>query len=170
MLKIVGYGDRFSVAPGETIRFMVSAAGDGRYRAGLLRIIHGDCNPAGPGLQGASRSRAPFDGSYQGRVQEIHAGSYVRAPHHECCEGLGAFTVAAMIWPTTPAKGAQGIICKWDEARRAGVGLEVGEDGGLALILARRQGRKQRDRHAASRCWRGAGISWPPPTTPPPVS
>ena len=135
MLKIVGYGDRLSVAPGETIRFMVSAAGDRRYRAGLVRIIHGDCNPQGPGFK-AEQVASPFEGSHQGRQQEIHAGSYVRAPHHECCEGLGAFTLAAMIWPTMPGKGAQGIVCKWDEGRGAGVRLEVGEDGGLAVTLA----------------------------------
>jgi N,N-dimethylformamidase len=135
VLKIVGYGDRFSVAPGETIRFMVSAADDRRYRAGLLRIIHGDCNPQGPGFK-AEPVASPFEASYQGREQAIHAGSYVRAPHHECFEGLGAFTLAAMIWPTTPAKGAQGILCKWDDARGAGVRLEVGEDGCLAMTLA----------------------------------
>src|SRR5918996_3346416 len=133
MLKIVGYGDRLSVAPGETIRFMVSAENERRYRAGLVRIIHGDCNPQGPGFK-AEPVASPFAGSYQGRAQPIHAGSYVRAPHHECCEGLGAFTLAAMIWPTTPAKGGQGILCKWDP-RGAGVRLEVGEEG-LAVTLA----------------------------------
>jgi N,N-dimethylformamidase len=105
VLKIVGYGDRFSVAPGETIRFMVSTAGDRRYRAELLRISHGDCNPQGPGFK-AEQIASPFAGSYQGRQQEIHAGSYIRVPHHECCERPGAFTLAAMIWPTTPTKGA----------------------------------------------------------------
>jgi hypothetical protein len=135
VVKIVGYGDRFSVASGKTIRFMVSTADDRRYRAELLRIRHGDCNPQGPGFK-AEPIASPFAGSYQGRRQEIRAGSYVRVPHHECCEQRGGFTLAAMIWPTTPAKGAQGIICKWDEARHAGVRLEVGEDRGLAVTVA----------------------------------
>jgi N,N-dimethylformamidase len=135
VLNIVGYGDRLSVAPGETIRFMVSAAEGRRYRAELLRVIHGDCNPQGPGFK-AEQVASAFDGSYVGRQQEILAGSHVRVPHHECFEGLGAFTLAAMIWPTTPAKGAQGILCKWDDGRNAGVRLEVGEDAGLALTVA----------------------------------
>jgi N,N-dimethylformamidase len=135
VLKIVGYGDRFSVAPGEIIRFMVSATANRRYRAELVRIIHGDCNPQGPGFK-AEQIASPFDGGYGGQQQEVHAGSYVRAPHHECCEGLGSFTLAAMIWPTTPAKGVQGIVCKWDEARGAGVRLEVGHDGGLTVTVA----------------------------------
>jgi N,N-dimethylformamidase beta subunit-like, C-terminal/Concanavalin A-like lectin/glucanases superfamily len=135
VLKIVGYGDRFSVAPGEIIRFMVSATANRRYRAELVRIIHGDCNPQGPGFK-AEQIASPFDGGYGGQQQEVHAGSYVRAPHHECCEGLGSFTLAAMIWPTTPAKGVQGIVCKWDEARGAGIRLEVGHDGGLTVTVA----------------------------------
>ena len=106
MLKIVGYGDRFSVAPGETIRFMVSTAGDRRYRAELLRIIHGDCNPQGPGFK-AEQIASPLAGSYQGREQEIHAGSYVRVPHHECFERLGAFT------PDAVHQGEEGGVAYW---------------------------------------------------------
>ncbi|MEM7025732.1 MAG: LamG-like jellyroll fold domain-containing protein, partial [Pseudomonadota bacterium] len=139
MLKIVGYGDRFSVAPGETIRFMVSAEGNQRYRAELTRIIHGDCNPQGPGFK-AEQLPSSFEGAYQGQEQKIHAGSYVRVPHHERFEGLGAFTLAAMVWPTTPAKGAQGIVTAWD-SKGAGVRLEVGVDGGLALTMG--DGREQ---------------------------
>ena len=52
-------------------------------------------------------------------------------PHHDAATGSGV-TLAAMIWPTTPAKGSQGIVGKWDEARGAGLLLEVGDDGGLA--------------------------------------
>ena len=51
MLKLIGYADRFSVAPGETIRFMVSALDGQAYRAEIVRLIHGDANPEGPGLQ-----------------------------------------------------------------------------------------------------------------------
>jgi N,N-dimethylformamidase len=50
MLRLLGYADRISVAPGDTIRFMVSADGIGRYRARIVRLIQGDCNPAGPGF------------------------------------------------------------------------------------------------------------------------
>ena len=34
----------------------------------------------------------------------------------------------------------QGIVCKWDEATHAGVRLEVGEDGGLAVTLGNGRG------------------------------
>jgi N,N-dimethylformamidase len=95
----------------------------------LLRIIHGDCNPQGPGVK-AEPVAKPFEGGYRGREQAIHAGCYVRAPHHESCERLGAFALAAMIWPTTPGKGVQGIVCKWDEATHAGVGSRSARTAG----------------------------------------
>ena len=47
-MKVVGYGDRFSVAVGEKIRFMVSCTED-TYKADIVRLIHGNTNPAGPG-------------------------------------------------------------------------------------------------------------------------
>src|SRR5262249_49642029 len=43
-MKIVGYADRFSVMPGESIRFMVSCDGISTYRADIVRLIHGDTN------------------------------------------------------------------------------------------------------------------------------
>jgi N,N-dimethylformamidase len=44
MLRILGYCDKLSVAPGETVRFMVSCEAE-RYRAEIVRIVHGDANP-----------------------------------------------------------------------------------------------------------------------------
>ncbi len=101
MLKILGYCDRLSVAPGETVRFMVSCTGGERYRAEIVRIIHGDANPAGPGLK-LERIATPVSGDYPAREQKIDAGSYVLVPDHERLRALASFTVIAMIWPTTP--------------------------------------------------------------------
>ena len=42
MKTIMGYSDKISVCPGETIRFMVSCDGPRTYNARLVRIIHGD--------------------------------------------------------------------------------------------------------------------------------
>ena len=49
-MKIVGYSDRFSVRPGQTIRFMVSSEAPA-YRAQLVRLRHTDANPQGPGCK-----------------------------------------------------------------------------------------------------------------------
>ncbi len=74
-MDIVGYADRLTVAPGETIRFMVSTARP-RYEASIVRLIHGDPNPAGPGVKEQPLPSA-VDGTYPGREQRYHRGSYV---------------------------------------------------------------------------------------------
>ena len=38
-MKVLGYCDRLSVAPGETVRFMVSCTGAPSYRAEVVRIM-----------------------------------------------------------------------------------------------------------------------------------
>ncbi len=45
---LMGYADRFSVQAGDTLRFMVSCE-TSSFDARLVRLIHGDNNPAGPG-------------------------------------------------------------------------------------------------------------------------
>ncbi len=50
MLKVTGYPDRYSVAPGEKIAFKISLEDTDRFDARIVRVVHGDCNPEGPGL------------------------------------------------------------------------------------------------------------------------
>ena len=50
MKQIMGYSDKISVCPSETIRFMVSCEKASNYKARLVRIIHGDTNPESPGV------------------------------------------------------------------------------------------------------------------------
>jgi N,N-dimethylformamidase len=132
-MKILGYADRLSVAPGEAVRFMVSCSGAERYRAEIVRIVHGDANPAGPGLR-LEPVESAVDGEYPGRVQAIHTGSFVRVPDHARLRGLESFTVLAMIWPTTPARGRQGLIAQWSAGDGAGFALAL-EDGEVTLTL-----------------------------------
>src|SRR5262245_13168438 len=43
-MGIVGYADHLTAQPGDSIKFMVSSNSP-RYRADIVRIIHGDANP-----------------------------------------------------------------------------------------------------------------------------
>ena len=79
-MKIVGYTDRLSVAPGDTLRFLVSAAVPS-YHAQIVRLIHGDPNPEGPGFK-EERIATSIDGEYPGREQHFHSGSHVVVPPH----------------------------------------------------------------------------------------
>ena len=75
MVPLVGYLDRLSGRPGETIAVKVSSAGAGPFTADLVRILHADPNPAGPGLKLATVADGLI-GTYPSRVQPVHPGSY----------------------------------------------------------------------------------------------
>jgi N,N-dimethylformamidase len=74
MVPLIGYIDRLSARPGEQIAVKVSSQLDQPYRADLVRIHHGDANPAGPGIK-LEEIRAGFAGTYESRFQSIHSGS-----------------------------------------------------------------------------------------------
>src|SRR5258707_79642 len=110
-MDIVGYSDRLSVAPGETVRFMVSSK-QPTYEAPIVRLIHGDDSPEGPGFKEEVLQTA-IDGEYQGREQVLPRGSYVQVSDAPALRHLGSFTLTAWIYPTTPYKGVQGLLTKW---------------------------------------------------------
>src|SRR5947208_2132369 len=74
VVHLIGYLDRFSARPGERIAFKVSSQRHEPYDADLVRIIHGDANPAGPGLK-ISEIEPGFAGRYPSRFQPVHSGS-----------------------------------------------------------------------------------------------
>lgn len=71
---LIAYADRFSARPGERIEVKVSSQLDTPYRANLMRIVHADPNPAGPGIK-MHEIAAPFAGEYASRFQPAHSGS-----------------------------------------------------------------------------------------------
>ena len=116
-MNLVGYTDRLTAAPGDTVRFMVSSHHP-RFRADLVQLIHGDESPAGPGYKERQVPSA-IDGHYPGRPKPIHSGSYVHIPAHPALNALTSFTLTAWIYPTTPANGLQGLITRWTDAPAA---------------------------------------------------
>ena len=96
MVPLIGYVDRFSARPRERIAVKVSSRLTEPYRADLVQIIHGDANPAGPGLK-FEEVEATFAGTYPSRFQPAHSGSYgivtrdkgipVARPVHDCRAG-----------------------------------------------------------------------------------
>lgn len=132
---IHGYSDQISVRPGDRIRFMVSVEGAERYRAEIVRLIHGDANPAGPGPREEAVA-TPVNGEYPARLQPTYAGSHVVVDDPGGLLNIGqSISVHAFIMPTTPAKGTQGIVTRWDPERRIGWALVIDEQGRLALWL-----------------------------------
>ena len=136
MITILGYADRWSVAPGETVYFMVSCEdGAQSFRADIVRMLCSDDSPQGPGIK-VEVFDTPANASYTGRKQQAYCGSYGLVPACAQLDSVADFTVAAMVWPTTPHKGRQGLITKWSQDARKGFALVIGEDGATGLILA----------------------------------
>ena len=134
MKQIMGYSDKISVRPGETIKFMVSCEKRASYKARVVQIIHGDTNPGGPGYKERAIESA-VDGTYEGRKQHIHAGSYAVIRNHRAFDRLSSFSIQAMIWPTTPEKAGQTLISRWSGKSKAGFILSLGGSAGLTLTL-----------------------------------
>ena len=115
---IVGYADHLRVQPGETIKFMVSSEVP-RYRADIVRLIHGDANPKGPGIK-EEVVESPANGEYAGKRQELPLGSYAIVPDHPALRITGSFTFTAWIAPTSQRGtstdsfvGVEGVLTKW---------------------------------------------------------
>ncbi len=132
-MKLVGYSDRLSVAQGGTIRFMVSSEHPS-YRSELVRLIHGDENPQGPGFK-ERRVPSAIDGERAGRRQVIHSGSYAIVADDAALRPTAGFALTAWVYPTTPLAGAQGLLTKWSRRGPEGYGLFIDEAGDLALWL-----------------------------------
>ncbi len=132
MKKVVGYTNAWSVAPGDTLEVKVSTYGPATYRADLVRVICGD-DESDHGIFREDEIAAPFAGEYPGRTQQTAAGSYVSIPASPKLDALESFTAQTWLFPTTPAKGEQGLIAHWDAESERGFALVIDGNGAAAL-------------------------------------
>ena len=146
-MKIIGYSDRFSVKPGEEIGFLISSD-VAEYTADIVRLIHGDTHPDGPGFKVAEVT-TPVTGRYPGRVQTVHSGSHIRVEDAPRLRLDAAFTIQVLVNPTRLAAGRQALVAKWDAVHSAGYGLYLAEDGSFAVTVGDGTGRTQTVRSSA---------------------
>ena len=132
-MKVVGYSDPLSAAPGEKISFMVSCQNDS-YTADIVRLRCGGETPDDPNFK-ETRVPSSIDGEYPGRLQEIRVGSYALVPDSPPLRAERRLTLAAWIYPTTPLKGTQGLITKWSATERSGYGLFIDGNGEIAFCV-----------------------------------
>jgi N,N-dimethylformamidase len=159
MTEIAGYTDRLTVFPGERLRVMVSTS-ETTFDADLVRLIHGDENPEGPGPK-ADLVDVGIAGTYPGRVQTTHPGSFAVVASSPALDGLTSFTAGVWLWPTRPARGErQGLIAKRGGQDGPGFSLGIDGEGHLELRLAAegaddvvlRSGEPLKTRHWAYAC------------------
>ncbi len=132
--ELIGYTDKLSVAPGESIHFKISTELPS-YQAMIVRLIHGDENPKGPGFK-EEVITSPANRTYRGRKQVAHCGSYVLVQDHERLRELKNLTLQAWICPSMPEAGhLQGLLSKWWASQPVGYGLFLGPNGDLELRI-----------------------------------
>lgn len=130
--KIFGYANRISVRPGEDITFHVNCDGATEADAQLVRLIHGDDSPAGPGHVEVELDSA-INGRWAVNKQFTQLGSYLKVddPARKL-EVPGSLTLMAFIWPTMPCHGdRQTILGRWDALRNTGYALGINPAGHL---------------------------------------
>ncbi len=108
-IQLVGYADRLSGRPGDTIDFKVSSLCCEDFAARLVRIICADPNPDGQGLVEHDVA-ASFAGRYPSRAQPFYPGSYVEIDRPLPQTSTRARRFEAFIWPTLTAHAKQVIM------------------------------------------------------------
>ncbi len=140
MTKVMGYCDRWSVAAGETVRFMVSCLEGDRYTAQIVRLKQPDAGPLATKFA-PEPVEAPCNDIHAGRYQRIPIGSLAVVPQHPALAPPGSFTLTTYLFPTTPTKSRQAIMGTWREDTQTGFGLEIDATGTLTFRCGAGTGR-----------------------------
>src|SRR4051794_12320220 len=160
---VQGYADRLSVAPGEAIEFKISCDAPGDYHADVVRLIHGDTSPEGPGFKD-ELVETEMSGDYPGRLQETDAGSCVVVRDGGRLAFTSAFTLHAFIHPTTPDKPDQVVLGRFATGTGRGYAMVI-EDGSLGLHVGDGDGavvRVSTGERLFERCWYSAAVTYDP--------
>ena len=129
-MEIVGYCDKLSVRAGEKLSFHVSSH-QPKYTAAVVRLIHGDENPAGPGFKAETIGPA-VDGALNGEWRDIPMGSFMEVSDSGSI-GHGETTFAAWVYPTLLNGATQTIAARRSPDGSVGWRLMLDGDGHLAL-------------------------------------
>lgn len=132
-VSITGYTNKVSVAPGEEISFQVSVDNATAANVDIVRLIHGDEHPDGPGFM-EEVVPSTLSGSHDVTKQFVDVGNAVRVDDPRGLLSLTSpFTMWAHVFPTTPDKGRQVILGKFALHETAGYALGIDPEGRLTL-------------------------------------
>lgn len=159
---VLGYPDEWSVRPGQTVRFHVSGAGAESVDAQLVKLIHGDTDPGGPGFREVEVSSG-IDGVYPLTEQPTQFGSYGRIPDaRRVLPSPGAAVgLFAMVWAFDREAG-QPLVSAWDTAVEEGIALVL--EPGLRPAFWVTGQRVAAESGLLPGVWYAVGGSWDPQT------
>jgi N,N-dimethylformamidase len=115
--ELIGYTDPWSAHAGQRVELMVSTT-EPTFDVRLVRLRHGDPNPAGPGFR-ATPVPSGVDGTHPGAVQTIRSGSYGVIEDDVASRTLGGWA-----WPTRPDAGREQVLFQ-----RGGLTVLIDADG-----------------------------------------
>lgn len=130
--KIFGYADKISVKQGEHIDFHVNADGTDSAAAQLVRLIHGDEHPDGPGFMEAEIDH-PINGTWAVKKQFTQMGSFLVVDDPENRLSIdGDLSLICYVYPTLAKKGTrQCILGRWDARTNEGYCIGINPRGYL---------------------------------------
>ncbi|MEM7524882.1 MAG: N,N-dimethylformamidase beta subunit family domain-containing protein [Pseudomonadota bacterium] len=130
-IRLFGYADPLAAQAGRPIDFMVSAEGATEVKAELVRLVHGDFNPEGPGFI-EETVETDIPAALAVKRQYTQNGSFARvADVDDKLAPAGAFTVYAFIWPSMPGGERQTILGRWSVNSSKGYALGITPEGKL---------------------------------------
>ena len=134
-IPLLGYANKLSGCPGDTLEFKVSSTSKEPFQARLVRVICADPNPAGMGLV-EEEVPVEFGGTFPSVERPFFAGSYATIEVGGVFATAPSFTIVATIWPTLPKEGNQGILSCLETSTEWRLNLSIHSDGSAAVALS----------------------------------
>ena len=128
-IPLLGYVDRLSARPGDTLKFKVSSTSSERFQARLMRSISADPNPEGPGIVEEDASPYFKQSTYPSVHRPFAAGSYGIGQTSVTATPASEVTLTARIYPTFRSEQPQTVV---------GIGrydLRIDTDGAISLAI-----------------------------------
>lgn len=130
--RIHGYTDRLNAKAGQTLTAHISAEGTTEVQAQLVRLIHGDQHPDGPGFI-EREVESPVNRSWPVQRRYTQQGNFltVADPQDRLDLSQGSFTLHAFVFATLPQAGRQVVAGRWDLSAQRGAALGLNAQGQL---------------------------------------
>lgn len=139
-IRLHGYTDRLNVTAGTRVTAHISAEGTSSVRAQLVRLIHGDENPEGPGFIEREVDH-PVNRDWPVQRQYTQKGNYltVADPAGRLALAGRSFTLYTFVWPGMPQAGRQVLLGRWDLSTQRGAALGINAQGLLEFWVGNGQ-------------------------------
>ena len=136
-VKLIGYSDKLSGRPGDTINFKVSSKLSKLVKASLKRSISADPNPKGLGILETPCDHLFPEFTFTAKQQTFHPGSFAQTNEPLKTKEITELNISVNIHPTILRKNSQTVvswgIIKIELNNKGHVQFSVGENKVVSL-------------------------------------